>query len=80
MNNTIKGLTITTFLVIEILFTSGNLVRGLNNNINNRSIPSNANYTYSKLIPEVITAGLQRTGHEGIGTMTSVTKVRNSDC
>jgi hypothetical protein len=78
MNNTIKGLTITTFLVIEILFTSGNLVRGLNNNIN-RSIPSNANYTYSKLIPEVITTGLQRIGREGIGTMTSVTKVRNSD-
>jgi hypothetical protein len=78
MNNTIKGLTITTFLVIEILFTSGNLVCGLNNNIN-RSIPSNANYTYSKFIPEVITTGLQRIGREGIGTMTSVTKVRNSD-
>jgi hypothetical protein len=78
MNNTIKGLTITTFLVIEILFTSGNLVRGLNNNING-SIPSNANYTYSKLIPEVITTGLQRIGREGIGTMTTVTKVRNSD-
>jgi Subtilisin-like serine proteases len=70
MDNTVVAFTIFIVFIVNLLIISGNLAFVLGNDA--RIVVNNMNYTYSELIPQVITTGLLRIGGEGIETINDV--------